>query len=385
MRTTLIAALVAAAAAAAPAAASTTVGADITGNSTTSCTSGTFAFDTSATELVPAGGGVITSLTSKSALDGKHVSLKVVRPGAGAATVLATTPLMAYSSGVVSQTGLHVPVQAGDAVGIWVGDDNAQCGVNDGGPEPISIGMIGTDPQTGASVPVTSAAGARVAVTGTLEPDADHDGFGDETQDSCPSDAAIHEGSCVVDLGAVLTAVPSKIGVGDVSVLTATISNASTGTGQGITMLTTPSPGLSIVTTSLGSACTFAGALSCPLGSLAGGASQAIIIVVKGNKTGAQNVTVGLTGSSTDPNAANNTASQAITVEKRQAVKCRVPKLSGLTKAFAKTLLKAVNCKLGKVTKKASAKGKSGTVIKQSVKAGKVRPAGTKVNVTLKK
>ena len=161
------------------------------------------------------------------------------------------------------------------------------------------------------------------------------------------------------------------------SVLTAKISNGSTGTGQGITMLTTPTPGLSLVTTSLGSACTFAGALSCPLGSLPGGASQAIIIVVKGVKTGAEKVTVGLTASGTDPNAANNTATQAITVEKRQAVKCRVPKLKGLTKAFAKTLLKAVNCRLGK------AKG-SGVVVKQAKKAGKVLPANTKVNVTLK-
>src|SRR5436190_16631602 len=300
MRTTLIAALVAAATAAAPAAASTTVESTIVGDSSSSCDTGTIVWNADPGTVVPAGGGVITSLSSKSGSDGNHVSLKVMRPGSGTATVLATTPLLTYSGGAAGQTGLRVPVQAGDVVAIWVGNDATECAVNGSGGAIAGNTGIATDPQPGASVPFMSASGATIAVSGTLEPDADRDGFGDETQDSCPSDAAIHEGSCVVDLGAALTAVPSKIGVGDVSVLTATISNASTGTGQGITMLTTPSPGLSVLTTSLGSACTFAGALSCPLGSLAGGASQAIIIVVKGNQTGAQNVTVGLTASSTD-------------------------------------------------------------------------------------
>jgi hypothetical protein len=50
----------------------------------------------------------------------------------------------------------------------------------------------------------------------------------------------------------------------------------------------------------------------------------------------------------------------------------------GPTKAFAKTLLKAVNCRLGK------ANGKGRTISKQAKKAGKVLPANTKVNVTLK-
>lgn len=33
-------------------------------------------------------------------------------------------------------------------------------------------------------------------VQADVEPDADHDGFGDETQDSCPSQAAVHVGPC---------------------------------------------------------------------------------------------------------------------------------------------------------------------------------------------
>jgi hypothetical protein len=381
-RTSLSASLLTALAIAAPASASTLGSSGIA--ATGDCGSDIVVWETDSAYTVPAGGGVITSMATNTPTAGKHITLKVVRPSGGGVTVVASSPVITEVAGV-NRVTMNVPVQAGDMLGFY-SSDGADCAITTSGGGSVAVkSAAGGDPAVGAQITPSAAGAAQLALEATFEPDADHDGFGDETQDSCPADPAIHEGSCVVDLGAALTAVPSKIGVGDVSVLTATVNNASTGTGQGITMLTTPSPGLSIVTTSLGSACTFAGALSCPLGSLAGGASQAIIIVVKGTARGAQKVTVGLTTSGTDPNTANNTANQPITVERRQAVKCRVPKLTGLTKPFAKTLLKAVNCKLGKATKKASAKGRSGTVIKQSVKAGKVRPAGSKVNVTLKK
>jgi PASTA domain len=59
---------------------------------------------------------------------------------------------------------------------------------------------------------------------------------------------------------------------------------------------------------------------------------------------------------------------------------CVVPKLKGKTLSAAKTALKAAHCALGKVTPKGQTMG---TVKKQSPKAGKVLPAGSKVNVTL--
>jgi beta-lactam-binding protein with PASTA domain len=87
----------------------------------------------------------------------------------------------------------------------------------------------------------------------------------------------------------------------------------------------------------------------------------------------------------TDPSAANNGLTATVKVEQRVPLVCAVPSLKGLTKSVAKRLLAATNCKLGKATKKAAAKGKTGTVIKQSKKAGSKLKAGSKVNVTLKK
>jgi hypothetical protein len=43
----------------------------------------------------------------------------------------------------------------------------------------------------------TPGSGNRTPVSATVEPDADHDGYGDESQDSCPSEATVHFGPCV--------------------------------------------------------------------------------------------------------------------------------------------------------------------------------------------
>ncbi len=68
----------------------------------------------------------------------------------------------------------------------------------------------------------------------------------------------------------------------------------------------------------------------------------------------------------------------------KPTVKCKVPKLIGKKLKAAKRLLRKAHCKLGRVKKKHGATAKRGKIKSQSPKAGKVRPAGTKVKVTLK-
>jgi hypothetical protein len=65
---------------------------------------------------------------------------------------------------------------------------------------------------------------------------------------------------------------------------------------------------------------------------------------------------------------------------------CVVPKLKGLTTSFAKKLLAAANCKLGKVTKKATSKrSQVGKVMSQKMRAGTTLGVGTPVAVTVGK
>jgi hypothetical protein len=65
---------------------------------------------------------------------------------------------------------------------------------------------------------------------------------------------------------------------------------------------------------------------------------------------------------------------------------CIVPKLKGLPTAFAKKLLKAANCALGKVTKtKVRKRSQVGKVLSQKTRAGTTHAKGTKVAVTVGK
>lgn len=68
---------------------------------------------------------------------------------------------------------------------------------------------------------------------------------------------------------------------------------------------------------------------------------------------------------------------------KPPVVRCKVPKLTGLKLAAARTRLKAGNCALGKVRRKAAKPKQNGRVIAQRTKPGKRLPAGTKVAVTV--
>jgi hypothetical protein len=65
------------------------------------------------------------------------------------------------------------------------------------------------------------------AVRGTVEPDADLDGFGDETQDLCPTDAG-RQTACLTPANIVLKAVKSK----SKTVSSASRSFTLTNTGQ---------------------------------------------------------------------------------------------------------------------------------------------------------
>jgi PASTA domain len=62
---------------------------------------------------------------------------------------------------------------------------------------------------------------------------------------------------------------------------------------------------------------------------------------------------------------------------------CRVPKLRHLALAKAKRALKSRHCRLGKVKTKTSSASNRGRVISQTVRAGRVLTAGSRVGVTL--
>ena len=150
---------------------------------------------------VPAGGGVITSWATRPGLNpNQQAAFKVVRDNGGNSfTVVATSAAQNLNSQEnVDTFAVRIPVQAGDFIAYSpTVQASQQCIIdNTGAGNDTWSGTSAAD--VGATFPVTNEyPGRSLNLQATLEPDADKDGFGDETQDRCPSQAGT-TGTCSV-------------------------------------------------------------------------------------------------------------------------------------------------------------------------------------------
>jgi Ca2+-binding RTX toxin-like protein len=188
---------------AAPAQAATTIGA--TGNAGSSCDPNLtihqgVSAPGSPSYTVPAGGGVITSWSYEAPATADQIKFKVIRPAGGSQfTVIGDTPTQTMTPNTVNTFPVRVPVQGGDTIAINTVTANAGCAnITTAAPGDRVDGCTGCDPAQGTTYTTAAlAAGARINAAATVEPDADGDGFGDETQDQCATDPSA-QGACPV-------------------------------------------------------------------------------------------------------------------------------------------------------------------------------------------
>ena len=110
-------------------------------------------------------------------------SVVVLRPGAGlSATIAARAPVpgVTMGAGVREVGGLHLPVQAGDSLGVLMRPAELDLGVR-GRPSPDGAVVRLTDPC--APCGEDGGTGRELLLAGTVEPDDDGDLLGDDTQD----------------------------------------------------------------------------------------------------------------------------------------------------------------------------------------------------------
>jgi hypothetical protein len=141
--------------------------------------------------------GVITSWRiNAGALAVQQVEyLKVMRP-TGNLNEFATVG--ESQAGLVNNAGVNtfsarVAVQGGDHLGVFGTPGAFFCMTGDPGD---TMGAAEGNPPIGPRKIFVPNAGAQVALAATVEPDADHDGYGDETQDKCPQSAMWFEIPC---------------------------------------------------------------------------------------------------------------------------------------------------------------------------------------------
>jgi hypothetical protein len=282
----------------------------------------------------------------------------------------------------------RIPVKAGDRLGGYA-PNNIQFSYHaatGGGIAGVPLSIAPADGETFATT--TGANGVGLSVSATLEPDADADGYGDDTQDSCPTLAQIHAGACTTDLQITAKASPATIVQGQSTAIVATVTNAGAQPASATTATVSVPAGLELLATSATDG----------LGDIPAGASRKVYVLVRGTDAGTASVSIAAASAVPESTPGDNTASTPITVTAPPAATpnptpgpsatptptptvalCIVPKLKGKTKAAATTALTKAGCKAGKI------RGKKGKVRTQTVPAKTKVLAGTKVGFRIRK
>jgi hypothetical protein len=153
------------------------------------------AVETGTSYAVPAGGGVITSWQSRTGTLPGTVKIKVYRPTGVAGQYFIVGEegphsILANSSPSFT-AGVRIPVKAGDLLGMLGTGFNCSSYYPGQNGYHTSNFPMGTDPLTGTTASIEGN-GTQFAleIAATIEPDADHDEYGDETQDACLNDVA---------------------------------------------------------------------------------------------------------------------------------------------------------------------------------------------------
>lgn len=115
--------------------------------------------------------------------------MRVFRPtgGANEFTTVAETPYEVLPPGT-NVVPTRISVQAGDRIGAYGPFGTVTC------LTPNLDDVMGTytgDALVGSTHTFAASTGEQVAVSAAVEPDADGDGYGDETQDQCPEKTAL--------------------------------------------------------------------------------------------------------------------------------------------------------------------------------------------------
>jgi hypothetical protein len=105
-------------------------------------------------------------------------------------------PAIATVGGAVTEaTGVHHPIQAGDHLGIGYTTPAPFFYMSAASAMSACSFLNGSHPVETNATYFPAGCMLEPLVAATVEPDADHDGYGDETQDQCPTDAST-QGPC---------------------------------------------------------------------------------------------------------------------------------------------------------------------------------------------
>ena len=160
----------------------------------------------------PSGGVIVKAQISMPAVGSPYPNAVKVMRATGVAnqyTVVAqSAPLPANG---ITTFDVRLPIAAGDVLGLYGGATGTlYCSTPDAGD---TVGVIVGDQAPGTTATYAPATGIALPVVVTVEPDADKDGYGDETQDQCPQLASTQSACPVVKVDSSASLAGNKIKV----------------------------------------------------------------------------------------------------------------------------------------------------------------------------
>ena len=244
---------------------------------------------------------------------------------------------------------------------------------------------------------------ARTRISATLEPDADADGYGDETQDACPKDEEKQAAPCATDLAVTHQVTATTVAAGGQLTSNFTITNL--GPSKAVNVRLQSPYGQYLFHKSWPANCeNLSGQTFCNLGDINPGQTITVDGLVGAASFVKSPVSESRGGFVTSDNRELNRTNNSgvdflINVIAAGAggpggpggpgippATCKAPKLKGKTLAQAKKLIRTAGCALGKVTKpkRKPRRGFQLTVSKQRPATGATVARGTKIALTLK-
>ena len=149
---------------------------------------------------VPAGGGVITSWSTQQGVGlSAQAKLGVLHPTgtANEYTTSGSSGVEVLDSAALQTFPTRLPAHAGDTIAVLIVSGTYDCARN--GFDPLDIAQRDDTTLHDAGNTFTYSDDnneARINIAASVEPDADGDGYGDETQDGCVGDSARND-DCV--------------------------------------------------------------------------------------------------------------------------------------------------------------------------------------------
>jgi uncharacterized repeat protein (TIGR01451 family) len=306
------------------AAASTTIGQVFTPTAQTSATIAQTGVASGAGYTVPSD-GVITSWQFEADAAGAQVKLKVLRANpdgsytvVGSSDVETVGPTPDGSTPTTAATfQTRISVKAGDYIGTTgiSSDPSGSPGktVAFTGDQNDTILLVAGDQDTGSTATYSNVNSIRVDATATIEPDADHDGFGDETQDKCPTDPNV-QAVCTANLKLSVRADKKIVHPGDQVTFTIDAHNDGPSIARTVQVSASLSPELRLLGTT-GGTCTGGESLMCQMGDVGPNTDAMLTVVAKALTTGLGSVAARTFTNTTEPNTRDNSAPGSVSIQ----------------------------------------------------------------------